>query len=66
VSVRKIFLAILFGFGLPSNIYIRGHKKELLLLEDTQLIAMVRNGNTDAFGQIIERYQLPMPSIFTG
>jgi len=26
------------------------------LLEDLQLIAQVRNGNTDAFGQIIERY----------
>jgi hypothetical protein len=29
-------------------------------LEDLQLIAMVRNGNIDAFGQIIERYQLPI------
>lgn len=30
------------------------------MLEDLQLIAQVRNGNTDAFGQIIERYQLPI------
>jgi len=30
------------------------------LLEDLQLIDLVRNGNTDAFGQIIERYQLPI------
>ena len=29
-------------------------------MEDLQLIALVRNGNTDAFGQIIERYQLPI------
>ena len=29
-------------------------------MEDLQLIAQVRNGNTDAFGQIIERYQLPI------
>jgi RNA polymerase sigma-70 factor (ECF subfamily) len=29
-------------------------------LDDLQLIALVRNGNTDAFGQIIERYQLPI------
>ena len=29
-------------------------------MEDTQLIAMVRNGNIDVFGQIIERYQLPI------
>ena len=30
------------------------------MLEDIQLIDLVRNGNIDAFGQIIERYQLPI------
>ena len=30
------------------------------MLEDIQLIALVRNGNIDAFGQVIERYQLPI------
>ena len=29
-------------------------------MEDLQLIDLVRNGNTDAFGQVIERYQLPI------
>jgi RNA polymerase sigma-70 factor (ECF subfamily) len=28
------------------------------LLDDLQLVDLVKNGNTDAFGQIIERYQL--------
>jgi len=27
-------------------------------LEDLQLIALIRDGNTEAFGQVIERYQL--------
>jgi hypothetical protein len=29
-------------------------------LEDLQLIALIRDGNTEAFGQVIERYQLPI------
>jgi RNA polymerase sigma-70 factor (ECF subfamily) len=29
-------------------------------LEDIQLIALIREGNTEAFGQVIERYQLPI------
>ena len=27
-------------------------------MEDLQLIALIRDGNTEAFGQVIERYQL--------
>jgi len=30
------------------------------LLEDFQVIALVKNGNIDAFGDIIERYQKPV------
>jgi RNA polymerase sigma-70 factor, ECF subfamily len=30
------------------------------LLEDLKLIALIRDGNTEAFGQVIERYQLPI------
>ena len=29
-------------------------------MEDKQLIDLIRNGNTEAFGQVIERYQLPI------
>jgi RNA polymerase sigma-70 factor (ECF subfamily) len=29
-------------------------------LEDIQLIALIREGNTEAYGQVIERYQLPI------
>ena len=30
------------------------------MLEDIQLIALIRDGNTEAFGQVIEHYQLPI------
>jgi RNA polymerase sigma-70 factor (ECF subfamily) len=30
------------------------------LLEDTEIIALVKSGNTDAFAEIIERYKSPV------
>ena len=30
------------------------------MLEDTEIIALVKSGNTDAFAEIIERYKSPV------
>ena len=35
------------------------------MLDDTQVIAQVRTGQTDAFGHIVERYQLPIVRYLT-
>jgi RNA polymerase sigma factor (sigma-70 family) len=43
-----------------SCIVINRAVKGVLFLEDSEIIAMVKNGNADSFAEIIERYQQPI------